>query len=151
MEKFSYDGLTHDSGKEFNAQAASKKPTFNDILIECGSLLHARDFGYFYVIENHRSKKLLAVKLNMSPDIFEETFIPAKAGELFEELCEEPGYEGYSYYDYYVETPFYDPPYPVVLFSCECVNDEMYYKDADEWVISNKPRFSTLNNNQIDK
>lgn len=26
MEKFSNDGLTHDSGKEFNAQAASNKP-----------------------------------------------------------------------------------------------------------------------------
>ena len=31
MEKFSNDGLTHDSGKEFNAQAASNKPIIKQI------------------------------------------------------------------------------------------------------------------------
>lgn len=60
MEKFSYDGLTHDSGKEFNARAVSKK--LNNILISnvlCqrlkdGSYMentHYDGFGIYYLTD----------------------------------------------------------------------------------------------------
>lgn len=119
MNKKFNEELTHDSGKEFYAQAAVNAPTLHDILIECATLLHAHDFDYFYVIENHRIKKtLLAVRLNIEPKMFESSFQPEHAKKWFEEM-DQPGYEGYLYYDYYIETPPYCTPLPVVLFDLD--------------------------------
>ena len=117
MQENYYEELIHESGKELNAQAAVETPTLHDIVIKCYWAFNTSEYTDFYIVENHRYKRLLAVKLYIAPDIFEALFQPEGAVEMFSELFETEVDDSLSYYDYFIKELDGGPSFPIVLFT----------------------------------